>query len=458
MSEEIIKTSDTSEAPADEELIAAEGEDTELPPPEEKNEANEINAGNIIGLIMIGLLVIFIIAFIAINAKGKKKPSQENQELDKAGAKTVLEFKEKGSVGYSSSNTEEDDEDTEVQKEEEINEIINNLPAALSLPDQGEPGTAPVVQTGTVTTTYRSDRPDTRNSRSPRKIEGIGGLPYTESSSAASTIASALSGGVTRGMTREEYIANQMNLTQSLQNSMNGGSGQTAGTNGRGPEGSRENFYSSGLGTGGAGHYQSPTTIWEGTVVSGVLETAINTDNPGMVMGRVSENVYSSQDHKWLLIPEGSLLIGEYNPSVSSGQNRVQIAWNTLIRTDGYRVSLGNMNGTDSRGAAGQKASVSNHPFETLKALGLIAVFSVINTEVMNDIQNQNNQYLQNALTDVYSETARLGNRILDRALDIKPTLKVKEGTEIKFITNVPLELPPVEQNEITEKYIRTRK
>ena len=51
-----------------------------------------------------------------------------------------------------------------------------------------------------------------------------------------------------------------------------------------------------------------------------------------------------------------------------------------------------------------------------------------------------------------------IGNKMVDRALDIKPTIKIKEGTEIKLITNTPLELPPVEVFQATQKYVRTRK
>ena len=159
-----------------------------------------------------------------------------------------------------------------------------------------------------------------------------------------------------------------------------------------------------------------------------------------------------------MLIPEGTLLFATYNSSISYGQKQVQVAWNLMIRPDNYRVQLGNMNGVNAQGASGYAGSVSNHPFETLKALGLVAVFSVIQTEVVNDINSQNNEYLKNSMTDVYSEASKLGNKIVDRALDIKPTIKIKEGTEIKLITNTPLELPPVEVYNATERYIRTRK
>ena len=88
----------------------------------------------------------------------------------------------------------------------------------------------------------------------------------------------------------------------------------------------------------------------------------------------------------------------------------------------------------------------------------MVAVYSIIQTEVANDIKNEKNEYLQNAMTDVYAEAAKLGNKMVDRALDIKPTIKIKEGTEIKLITNTPLELPPVEVFQATQKYVRTRK
>ena len=85
----------------DENLIDSVTEaEEELPPPEEENEAREVNVGNIIGLIVIGLLVIFLIAFIAVSASGKKKKKQESAELDKAGTKTVIEFKDKTPVDF----------------------------------------------------------------------------------------------------------------------------------------------------------------------------------------------------------------------------------------------------------------------------------------------------------------------------------------------------------------------
>ena len=446
----------------DENLIEAETEaEEELPPPEEENEAREVNVGNIIGLIVIGLLVIFLIAFIAVSASGKKKKKQESAELDKAGTKTVIEFKDKTPVDFYSSNIEEDNPVVE-KSEKEMNEVIDTLPAEFQLPIQGETGTAPVAPVGSTGGSYKSDRPDTRNSKSPRKIEGLAALDYSGPQQGQNLVSQIMSGNYGTNaygqrMTKEEFIAQQMAQTQAIQNQLYG-SNMSGGTNGTYNSGSeKENFFNASKGNSGNGSYLSKAALWDGTIISGALVTAINTDNPGVVIDRVTENVYSSQDHSYLLIPEGSLLMATYNSSVSYGQNKVQVAWNLLIRPDNYRVQLGNMNGVNAQGASGYKGSVSNHPFETLKALGMVAIYSILQTEVTNDINSQKNEYLQNAMTDVYAESSKLGNKIVDRALDIKPTIKIKEGTEIKLITNVPMELPPVEVNQAKQKYVRTR-
>ena len=446
----------------DENLIEAETEtEEELPPPEEENEAREVNVGNIIGLIVIGLLVIFLIAFIAVSASGKKKKKQESAELDKAGTKTVIEFKDKTPVDFYSSNLEENNPVVE-KSEKEMNEVIDTLPAEFQLPVQGETGKAQVAPVGSTGGSYKSDRPDTRNSKSPRKIEGLAALDYSGQQQGQNLVSQIMSGNYGTNaygqrMTKEEFIAQQMAQTQTIQNQLYG-SNMQGGTNGTYNSGSeKENFFNASKGNSGNGSYLSKAALWDGTIISGALVTAINTDNPGVVIARVTENVYSSQDHSYLLIPEGSLLMATYNSSVSYGQNKVQVAWNLLIRPDNYRVQLGNMNGVNAQGASGYKGSVSNHPFETLKALGMVAVYSILQTEVTNDINSQKNEYLQNAMTDVYAESSKLGNKMVDRALDIKPTIKIKEGTEIKLITNVPMELPPVEVNQATQKYVRTR-
>lgn len=210
-------------------------------------------------------------------------------------------------------------------------------------------------------------------------------------------------------------------------------------------------------GTGGNYNWNSEYTLWKGTIIPAVLETSINTDLPGVVIATVTTNVYNSLDGKHLLIPQGSKLYAQYSSSISYGQNRVQVIWNTLIRPDGLEVNLGGLNGVDAYGASGYAGYTDGHPFEFLKALGLIACFSLIDTKLNNTIANSSNMYTQNILSDTYSEIKKLDNKIIDKALDVQPTIKIPNGSKVNLITNISMELPPLEPYSVTKKYVRNK-
>lgn len=444
------------------EYSADDEAEEELPPPNEKNEARILNIGNIFAVIFIA--VILVILFIMVLSRPKKE-AKSAAELDKAGVKYIPNVK---IAGRTFDGDDEDYEDDDFDDDEEsINEILKTLPPEFK--PQEPPSQAPVAPIGSSigsSSSYTSDRPDTRNSRSPRRVDGIAGQNYAMQSENNSNIISAMMNGngyrqppqqgYGNGLSKEEYIAQLTSRASEAANSLGASYGST--NMAQIYQSNKEAFFGNGSGGNlGSGQYLSYASLWEGTIIPGALQTAVNTDNPGLVIARVTENVYSSYDGSLLLIPEGSLLYATYNSSVSYGQKRVQIAWNLLIRPDGYRVQLGNMNGVDAYGASGTRGRISNHPFETLKALGLVAVFSIIQTEITSNIKTSSSEYVQNAMADTYSEASKLGGKILDKALDIKPTITIKPGTEIKLITNTTLELPPVKINPVTRKYVRTR-
>ena len=214
--------------------------------------------------------------------------------------------------------------------------------------------------------------------------------------------------------------------------------------------------------------YNGSTTLWKGTIIPAVLETAINTDLPGMVVATVTQNIYSSYDGKYLLIPQGSKVFAEYNSSISYNQGRVQIAWNTLIRPDGLEIDLGRVDGVDAQGHSGVPGAVSRHPFEYAKAMALIAIFSVVNTKMVNTVngygkgkgangEDLTNDYYENLYSDMQSEANKISGDIISRALDIQPTIAIDSGTKVNLITNATMVLPPLQKDMPKKKYVREK-
>lgn len=487
-------------------------EEVETMPPEDENTSKGKHVNISIAIFafigLVGLAMILTIIMPMFNNK-----NDDSKDLDKAGSKYVHNFikKQKEVASLQQDDITTNDEEKEIttideeledkpQKDkgkelspQEINVTAQSAEDKINQQfQQSDPGYAPVAPVGSTRGSggggsYQSDRPDTRNSRSPRSIEGLKGQQYIAAApdTNANIIRSALFGGGYGGingtngnapysatslqnfqnadgtrMTKEQYITRQLQQAIQAQQAQRGIGGGQAQQNTSFQQ-QRENFYNNGTGDNQNGQYLSYNSLWEGTIISGALITSINTDNPGIVIARITENVYSSYDHSFLLIPEGSLLYATYNSSISYGQNKVQVAWNLLIRPDGYRIPLGNMNGVSAQGVSGYKGFVNNHPWETLKALGMVAIYSVINTGVTKELKSQNNnsysEYEKNAVNDVYNQMSKMGNKMLDRALDIKPTITIHSGKEIKLITNTTLELPPVQLTPVTRQYIRTR-
>jgi type IV secretory pathway VirB10-like protein len=106
----------------------------------------------------------------------------------------------------------------------------------------------------------------------------------------------------------------------------------------------------------------SPYTISAGTVIYGTLETGINSDLPGNVLGRVAQDVKDSLTQTSVLIPQGSKLIGTYDRSyLTPQQDRLFVEWREIVFPDGGEIQLPQLPGTDQGGYAGFQDEVNHH-------------------------------------------------------------------------------------------------
>jgi type IV secretion system protein VirB10 len=402
----------------------------------------------------VGTLAVFIIGatFIAPLFQNKKTPAVKKPDTAAMNP-----------VDYSALVPKKERERPVVVEEpEDDEEILNNLPPVnpeyrYAPPEEKKAEPVAVAGSGN-----GSSRPDTRGDPLQGKtISGIKGITPTQRQYAQGGVPSG--NAVSTQEAANPYARFGMPSKEDYAAQMLSAYGQT-GTPGYGSPSSyanqndqsgKQQFSTAGRENAGNGVWLGPATIWQGTMFEATLTSNINTDLPGEVTAVISKNVYSSLDGKYLLIPQNSKLFGSYNSSISYSQSRVQVAWHTLIRPDGYAISLGNMAATDSQGAAGLKGFVNDHPFQYLKAIALMSVFNVISSEFENTAGSTDNQYVQNVLANSQSVATTLGSKLIDRALDVQPTITIKAGLAINIVANTTLTLPPLEPYGVTQPYHR---
>lgn len=187
----------------------------------------------------------------------------------------------------------------------------------------------------------------------------------------------------------------------------------------------------------------SPYQLMAGTVISASLITGLNSDLPGFVIAQVTEPVYDTVTGKHLLIPQGARLVGKYDARVSFGQNRALIVWQRIIRPDGSSIVIENLPATDQSGYAGLSDEVDNHTWQLVKGIALATLLNVGSEISFGDDEND----LVKALRQGFGQTTnRAGSQIVERQLNVQPTIKVRPGWPLRVIVQKDLVLEPYPQ------------
>lgn len=190
----------------------------------------------------------------------------------------------------------------------------------------------------------------------------------------------------------------------------------------------------------------SPYEIQAGTVIPTVLITGINTTVTGTVVAQVRTNMYDTVGGKYLLIPRGSKMLGDYESRVSYGQRRVLITFNRIIRPDGSSVLLGKPTGSDLQGHAGLEGDVDNHWARVLGAATISTILSV-GSGVASDHYARGSTYYpsarEGAVMGAASGISQTGQSITNRALDIQPTITLPAGYQFNVIVKKDMVLTP---------------
>jgi type IV secretion system protein VirB10 len=194
----------------------------------------------------------------------------------------------------------------------------------------------------------------------------------------------------------------------------------------------------------------------EGTLIPGILETAIVSDLPGQIRAIVSDDVYSF-DGRRVLIPTGTRLIGEYQSEVVRGQKRIFVVWTRMLRDDGVSVRLDSI-GADSLGRSGLTGRVDNKFRERFGAAILLSIVgggasyltgygSQAASGDSDDAENAE-ELARNTIAETFSDMA---NQALGDSLRIPPTISVSQGERIFVFVRQDLDFSAMYEDPVTE-------
>jgi len=189
-----------------------------------------------------------------------------------------------------------------------------------------------------------------------------------------------------------------------------------------------------------------PFVLFEGTTIDTALVNRLDGEFSGPVKVMVTNPVYS-QDRQHVLVPEGTFILGEAQKVSGFGQKRLAVAFHRMLMPDGYSVDLDQFHGLDQVGETGLKDKVNNHYMQIFGAsiaLGIISGAAEATT---------NSGYSESG-SDMYrqglaSSLASSGTTVLDKFINIQPTITIREGHRIKVYISQGMLLPAYENHSM---------
>jgi len=179
--------------------------------------------------------------------------------------------------------------------------------------------------------------------------------------------------------------------------------------------------------------------IFEGTILETVLLNRLDGQFTGSVECLVTNDIYS-HDRQHLLIPSGTKVLGEAKRVDTFGQTRLAVAFHRLIMPDGYSVSLDQFKGMNQIGDTGLRDQVNNHYLRIFGAsLALGALGGISEASSGGLLTQSGTQRIQQGIGENLGQTSQ---RILDKFLNVLPTITIREGHRVKIYLSGDLAVP----------------
>lgn len=187
----------------------------------------------------------------------------------------------------------------------------------------------------------------------------------------------------------------------------------------------------------------SPFELKAGAIVPAALLTAVDTSRTGPVIATVTQNVYDSVSGRHLLLPQGTRLIGSSEGRSAYGDRRAFLTWERLILPNGKSLILTSEPGVDAQGAVGVRGQVDRRLWPLFVGTMFAGAITTLGQIARDDDGGGSGGLLGDAGDAAAIEGSRVGGRLVDRELEVRPSIRLRAGAPVRVMITRDLILEP---------------
>ena len=186
----------------------------------------------------------------------------------------------------------------------------------------------------------------------------------------------------------------------------------------------------------------SPYELKAGAVIPAVLLTGVDTARAGPVVAAVSQNVFDSVSGRHLVLPQGARLIGRHEGASAYGDRRAFLTWDRLILPNGKSLILTEEPGVDAQGAVGVRGRVDRRLWPLIVGTLFAGAITTLG-QIARDGDDESGGLLGDAGDAAAIEGSQVGGRLVDRELQVRPSIRLTPGAPVRVMITRDLILEP---------------
>ena len=161
--------------------------------------------------------------------------------------------------------------------------------------------------------------------------------------------------------------------------------------------------------------------ITAGSFIPCVLQSAMDSSQPGYVSCIVPRNIYSDNG-RVVLMEKGTKIVGEYQGGLNRGQYRLFVLWTRAVTPRGIAIDVASP-ATDALGRGGMDGWVDNFFWQRF---GTALLFSLV-----EDAATVGSEAVGNSASNTTRVPSDAASTILQQNSQIKPVLRKNQGEDV---------------------------